>query len=121
MVQRRAARLTLNRYRNRSRVSTMIEELRWTSLEERREHQRGMMLYKIQNGLVVADGSQYLTLVNQPTRHNHTHAFIVPQSSSDHHRVPFSQGQSDNGSLFQTQVTAPSLDTFTRRLVTEKE
>ncbi len=62
-----------------------------------------------------------LTLVNQPTRHNHTHAFIVPQSSSDYHRVPFSQGQSNNGSLFQTQVTAPSLDTFTRRLVTEKE
>ncbi len=38
MVQRRAARFTLNRYRNRSNVSSIIEELGWTSMEERQKH-----------------------------------------------------------------------------------
>ncbi len=47
---------------------------RWNSILESAR----MMLYKIQNGMVVVDGSQYLTLINQPTRHNHTQAFIVP-------------------------------------------
>ena len=39
-VQRRAARFTLNRHRNRSSPSDMLSELGWKSLEERRRAQR---------------------------------------------------------------------------------
>ena len=37
MVQRRSARYVTNRYRNRSSVTDMIEQLKWTPLEERRK------------------------------------------------------------------------------------
>ncbi len=107
-------------------------------LEERREHQRLMMLYKIQNGLVAVDSyvspaglfgvfelrtkndSQYLTLVNRPTRHNYTQAFIVPQSSTDYHQFPFfPRTVSQWNTLPNATVTAPFLDMFRRRLMTE--
>ena len=52
MVQRRAARFVLNRYRNTSSVSNMIDILGWQSLEERRRIQRLTLLYKIRGGLV---------------------------------------------------------------------
>ncbi len=48
--------------------------------------QRLSMLYKIRNGLVAVDDSQYLTLVHRPTRHNHTETFIVSHSNADYHR-----------------------------------
>ena len=70
MVQRRAAHFTLNRYRNRSSVSDMIEELGWTTLEKRWEHQRLLMLYKIRNGLVAVHSNQYLNPVHHLTWHN---------------------------------------------------
>ncbi len=35
------------------------------------------------------DVCQYLALVHWPTRHNHTKAFIVSQSSTDYHQFSF--------------------------------
>ena len=40
MVQRRGARFVLNRYHNRSSFSDMLNILKWTPLEDRRQHQR---------------------------------------------------------------------------------
>ena len=40
MIQRRAARYTLNRYRNTSSVTDMLNELEWPSLEQRRKQNR---------------------------------------------------------------------------------
>ena len=50
-IQRRAARFVLNRHRNTSSVSDMLEELQWTSLQDRRRSIRLTMLYKIQHGM----------------------------------------------------------------------
>jgi hypothetical protein len=122
MVQRRAARFTLNRYRNRSSVSDMIEELGWQSLEVRREHQRLMMLYKIRNGLVAVDGKQYLNPVYRQTRHSHSQAYIIPQSSADYHRFSFfPRTVRQWNALPESTVNAPSLDTFRSRMATERE
>ena len=122
MVQRRAARFTLNRFRNRSSVSSMIEQLGWTSLEERRKHQRLTMLYKIRNGLVAVDGTQYLTSVQRPTRHNHDQALIVPQSSTDYHRFSFfPRTVREWNALPAATVNASSLNMFRRRIVAERE
>ena len=52
IVQRRAARNVLHRYHNTSSVGKMLDTLLWTSLEERRNRQRLVMLYKIQHGQV---------------------------------------------------------------------
>jgi len=50
-IQRRAARFVLNRHRNTSSVSDMLEQLQWPSLQDRRRTSRLAMLYKILNGL----------------------------------------------------------------------
>ena len=52
MVQRRAARYATNRYHNTSSVSSMIEQIEWTTLEERRKHSRLLMMYKLKNNIV---------------------------------------------------------------------
>ena len=48
MVQRRAARYTLNRYRKTESVTNMLDELGWDTLETRRKKSRLVMFYKIQ-------------------------------------------------------------------------
>ena len=51
-VQRRAARFVCNSYTKTQSVSALLKQLNWTSLEERRRHQRLILLYKIAEGLV---------------------------------------------------------------------
>ena len=47
MVQRRAARYATNRYRNKSSVTDMLEDLSWETLETRRAKSQVTMMYKI--------------------------------------------------------------------------
>ena len=49
-VQRRAARVVVNRHRNTSSVSDMLSTLGWDTLERRRKDARLTLLYKLQNG-----------------------------------------------------------------------
>jgi hypothetical protein len=52
MVQRRAARWTLNNYSRYSSVTSMFNQLGWRSLEQRRADARLCLLFKIIHGLV---------------------------------------------------------------------
>ena len=56
MVQRRAARYAVNRYHNTS----MLEELKWPTSEEKRQRARLVLMYKIVNGLVKIDATDRL-------------------------------------------------------------
>jgi hypothetical protein len=60
MVQRREARYVVNRYHNASSVTSMLEELKWPTLEERRKRARLILMYKIVNGLVKIDATDRL-------------------------------------------------------------
>ena len=51
-VQRTAARWTYRRWRNKSSVGNMLDELEWPSLEARREQSSLTLFYKIQTGIV---------------------------------------------------------------------
>ena len=51
MVQRRAPRYVVNRYHNVSSVTSMLEDLKWPTLEGRRQRARLILMYKIVNGL----------------------------------------------------------------------
>ena len=46
-IQRRAARFVKNRYHNRSSVTDMLSDLKWTPLQKRRKTARLTMMYKI--------------------------------------------------------------------------
>lgn len=52
MVQRRAARYVCNNYHNTSSVTSMLNELQWPSLSERRLKTRLIMFYKVIHGLI---------------------------------------------------------------------
>ena len=54
MVQRRAARWTMNDYARTTSVSSLLHELDWQTLEERRSVVRLCLFYKVVNGLVAA-------------------------------------------------------------------
>ena len=60
-VQRRAAKYVTNNYTDRSpgTVTSMLEYLKWTSLEHRRQQIHLGMLYKINNGLVDIDPESF--------------------------------------------------------------
>ena len=75
MVQRRAARFVLNRYHNTSSVSDMLDELRWTSLETRRQNCQLSLMYKIVHNLVDVPADQFLVPAYGRTRSNHSYKF----------------------------------------------
>ncbi len=54
-IQRRAARFVKHDYDWHSSVTSMLKELNWLSLEERRRNIRMTMMFKVVNGLVAID------------------------------------------------------------------
>ncbi len=73
-TQRRAARFCTNKYNRDTSVTTLLQELQWESLQERREKARLVMMYKIINHLVEIDKTKYISLANcSSTRNSHPH------------------------------------------------
>jgi hypothetical protein len=78
MVQRRAARYVTNRYHNTSSVSSMIEQIEWTTLEERRKDSRLLMMHKLKNNIVRVDASSKLIPNERSSRNNNDQALHIP-------------------------------------------
>jgi hypothetical protein len=60
-IQRQAARFVLNNYHQRDSVSTMIQELQWTSLEKRRQAASLILMFRIHSHQIAINPDQYLT------------------------------------------------------------
>ena len=71
-VQRKAARFCLNDYKQLSSVTQMLEDLKWTSLEDRRKEARLKLMHKIMNGDVGIKPEPYFKIVgsSRTTRGN---------------------------------------------------
>ena len=67
-----------NRYHNTSSVSSMIEQLEWTTLQERRTLSRLLMMYKLKNNIVRVDASSKLIPNERPSRNNNEQALHIP-------------------------------------------
>ena len=119
MVQRRAARYVLRRYRNQSSVSDMLKELGWDPLADRRMKQRLIMMYKIRNHLVAIDGSEHLKpQLTQPSRHTNSQPYMIMCKDTDYQLYAFfPRTIRDWNSLPDSVVTAPSVDSFRSRLM----
>ena len=63
-VQMTAARWTCRRWRNRSSVDDMLDELEWPTVEACREQSSLTFFYKIHSGIVSPDKDKYLTPAN---------------------------------------------------------
>lgn len=75
MVQRRAARFTLNRYHNTSSVTSMLKQLNWTTLAQRRVVTRLCLTYKVTHCLVAIPFVPYLTPLHYASRHCHSMSY----------------------------------------------
>ncbi|XP_071477587.1 uncharacterized protein [Diadema antillarum] len=119
MIQRRAARYTLNRYRNTSSVSSMLQELGWTSLQQRHSVIIIVMFYKIHTQCVPFNCEAFITKSTRPSRVVNTQGFLIPQSRTQQHQNSFFPRTVRSwNALPDDVVTASSVNAF-RLLLTE--
>ena len=78
MVQRRAARYTLQKYHRDSSVSAMLAELAWKPLAERRAQNKIAMMYRMAHDLVAIDPSEHVQQHKATTR-VHNKAYMKPR------------------------------------------
>jgi len=123
MVQRRAARYTLGKYRYTDSVDAMFEELKWPSLQQRRQQSRLSMFYKLHNNHIHFDAQNYITQAShQSSRLKHQQAYLVPHSKTDQHRLSFfPRTVRDWNALPSDTVTAPSVQSFRQHLTDNSE
>ena len=92
MVQRQAARWTLSRYSTYDSVTSMLGDLGWRSLEDRRTDARLWLFYKIVHGLVAVPMPPYVVHPRVFTRHSKSHplAFVQIHTSANYYKYSFS-------------------------------
>jgi hypothetical protein len=88
MVQRRAARHTMNNYHNTSSVNTMIDTLGWPTLAERRLKTRLIMFYKITHCLIAIPTDIVVPSDNRLRKH-HSQSYQHIQTSKDTYKWSF--------------------------------
>ena len=113
MVQRRAARFACNNYRREASVTTMLDQLSWRSLTQRRADQRLIMLHKIVNNLVEIDISKELIPLTRHSRNSQAKSFRISYEKKtylQHSFLPRTIKQWN--SLPATIAKAPSLNVF---------
>ncbi len=67
----------------------MLEELEWTSLAERRQIQRLVLLYKTFNGEIAIELPEHIHKKTVPTRINHGNRYIEVATDSDAYRFSY--------------------------------
>jgi len=120
MVQRRAARFTMNRYHNTSSVSSMLDHLNWESLKSRRTKLQLTNMYKIIHHQIDIEASDYLTPSYSRTRSAHSFKYRQYSSSTDAFKYSFFPRTIITwNSLPASTAEAPSLAHFKRELLTQ--
>ena len=115
MVQRRAARYVCRRYHNTSSVTSMLQELGWESLEQRRAKLRLCLLYKSIHGLVAIPLDPHTT-INQRSQDRLT--FLKPHTQTNYFKFSFFPRTVHQWNhLPMSVVTAPSIVSFKAGLV----
>jgi len=117
-VQRRAARFVVADYDYSSSVTSILNRLKWSSLDVRRQVNRLMMFHKILQGSVALNLPQEVSLLHTTTR-GHDRRYQIPFSRIDVHKFSFFPATVRlwNG-LPDSVVHLDSLESF-RRSVTD--
>ena len=72
------------------RVSQMIHELQWPSLESRRKMQRLSMMHKIRHGLVILDNSECRLIPSaKRLRTGHDQSYDIDYSGANYHQYSY--------------------------------
>ena len=119
IIQRRSASYVTNRYPNTSSVETMLQQLQWPTLEERRKKARLTLLYKVANGEVKIDAGNKLLPPDRLSRHTNAKSFQIPSCKTSIRKESFYPKTIRDWNNLPAQVTAAeSLDSFKKLLLT---
>ena len=114
MVQSRATRYVCNNYvREEGCVTTMLHELGWRSLQQRRADMRLVLLYKCIHSLVALDLNSYLIPKTRPSRHCSSLSYNIPVETKTYIQksfIPLTITQWNH--LPESIVKSPTLDAF---------
>lgn len=116
-VQRRAARFVFNQYTDTSPgcVTSLLEQLEWESLQDRRAQHRLIMCYKIRHKLVDIDPDLYYTPGDSRTRGGHRYRqHRATKEVYNNSFFPRSVRQWNH--LPETVTAAPTLEEFRARI-----
>ena len=83
IVQRRAAQWTLHDYARTTSVTSLLSQLNWHTLEERRSVARLCLFYKIINGLVAMPLPDYIQPTHRISRYCHSMTFRQIHTGKD--------------------------------------
>jgi len=121
-VQRGGARYVCNKHGNRSSVDTMLDTLKWKTLQRRRKEARLNIHYKIKNKEVEISTENRLIPPSRFTRNMHNLSFQIPNSNSDYRKFSFFPHTiRDRNSLKPDIVSAGSLTTFKAKVAAMKD
>ena len=122
MIQRRAARYVTNKYERTASVASMLKQLGWRSLEERRTDARLCLFYKIVNKLVEVPAGDYLIPLHGSSRLNHSKSYQIPCSNADYHLYSFFPKTIRNwNNLPQEAIDSCSLNSFKKKMQNSSE
>jgi hypothetical protein len=115
-VNRRAARFVTSGYSTRRSVTTMLEQLGWNTLEERRQETRIVLMFKDVHQLLAVPPT-YLTYADSRTRTNHPYKLrTIRCNTSAYKHSYFPRRIPQWNSLPSDIVTSTTLDTSKSRL-----
>ena len=118
-IQRNAARfVTKNNERSPGVVTKLISDLKWESLQQRRQDARLSLFYKMVYDLVDIPSDRYLTPVARPgLRHNNTLNYQLPLTRINAYKNSyFPRTIKEWNSLSEDKVQSNSIETFKARL-----
>ena len=110
----KAARMVYADYRLTSSVTIMLQQLQWSTLQERRAQAKGIMVYRIVNSLVDIPADQLIPTISV---RGHNMRFMVPFARTlVYQRSFFPDTIRLWNSLPQSAVSCPTLDSFKREV-----
>ena len=113
MVQRRAARWAMNDYARTTSATSLLQQLGWQTLEERRNVARLCLFYKIVNGIVAVPLPEYIQPTHRISRYCHSMTFRQIHTGKDFYKYSFFPlAIVQWNALPENVVTSPSLDLF---------
>ncbi|KAL8610129.1 hypothetical protein ACOMHN_024595 [Nucella lapillus] len=132
-VQKRAARFACNCYFERApgTVTDLLRKLQWDSLETRRHHNRLLMLYRIENGLVDIPpstlyrpshsrtrGRNSTAIFQEHSKHPALHNSFVPRTVREWNKLSTETTTAPSVVIFLSRLRCSSSDLQTPRLAT---
>jgi hypothetical protein len=98
-------------------VSSMIEQLEWTTLQEQRKHSRLLMMYKLKNNIIRVDASSKLIPNERPSRNNNEQALHIPSCKTTARKNSFyPRTIKEWNTLPNSTVSAQSPESFKAQL-----